>query len=43
MRYDDLKLRISGVIVIDLRGEPVSLESIWENRVVLLAFLRHFG
>jgi len=43
MRYDDLKLRISSVTVTDVQGETTNLESIWENRVVLLAFLRHFG
>ncbi len=43
MRYNDLKPRISGVTVIKEQGEAVSLESIWESRVVLLAFLRHFG
>lgn len=43
MRYDDLKPRLSGVTVMDLQGERVYLESLWENRAVLLAFLRHFG
>ncbi len=43
MTYDDLKPRIGGVTVINAQGEAISLESIWKNRVVLLAFLRHFG
>ena len=43
MNYDDLKARVAGVTVKNLAGEPVQLESIWEDRICLLAFLRHFG
>lgn len=43
MQYDDLKPRLGGVTVQNLRGEMVDLESIWKERAVLLAFLRHFG
>ncbi len=27
----------------DLKGEPVPLESLWQERPAVLAFLRHFG
>ncbi|MFO7738107.1 MAG: hypothetical protein R6V46_06540 [Desulfatiglandaceae bacterium] len=43
MRYDDLKSRVSGVTVMNRYGEEVNLESVWQSRPVLLAFLRHFG
>ncbi len=43
MRYDDLKPQLSGVTVISLQEETLRLDSLWESRAVLLAFLRHFG
>ncbi len=41
--YGQLEKRIAGLTVQNLAGEAVALESIWEQRRVVLAFLRHFG
>ncbi|OQC25591.1 MAG: hypothetical protein BWX71_01663 [Deltaproteobacteria bacterium ADurb.Bin072] len=43
MTYDELKPRIAGVSVDDLDEKSVSLESLWQGRRIVLAFLRHFG
>jgi peroxiredoxin len=34
---------LEGVTVQDLDGAPVQLSSLWEDRPVVLAFVRHFG
>jgi len=43
MYYDALKPRLAGVTVQDPDGVAVELASLWIDRPVLLAFLRHFG
>ena len=43
MTYDELKPRIVGVTVQSLQGSEVKIESLWEGRRIVLAFLRHFG
>lgn len=43
MTYDELKPRIVGVTVQSLQETDVKIESLWEDRRIVLAFLRHFG
>ena len=43
MTYDELKPRIVGVTVQSLQENDVKIESLWEDRRIVLAFLRHFG
>ncbi len=43
MTYDELKLRTVGINVDSLDGRVVHLESLWQVRRIVLAFLRHFG
>ena len=43
MTYDELKPRLAGVEVKDLRSDSIDIESLWINRPILLSFLRHFG
>ena len=43
MTYDELKPRIKGVTVQPLKGKEIKLESLWNDRRIVLAFLRHFG
>jgi len=43
MTYDELKPRIVGVTVQSLQETEVKIESLWEGRRIVLAFLRHFG
>jgi hypothetical protein len=38
-RVDDL----AKMTVLDERGTPVELATLWRDRTVVLAFLRHFG
>jgi hypothetical protein len=35
--------RLDGIELRDWRGEPVRLGSLWEQRPVVLVFIRHFG
>ena len=35
--------RLSRIPLSDWRGEPARLASLWEERPVVLVFLRHFG
>lgn len=41
--YQDLKQKISGVMVKSIDGKEVALESLWKERRVVIGFLRHFG
>lgn len=43
MNYADVKSKIEGLTVQSLDGENIILESLWRNRRLVLAFLRHFG
>ena len=43
MTYKELKPLIAGVTVQSLKKKEVALESLWEDRRIVLAFLRHFG
>jgi hypothetical protein len=38
-RADDL----ATMTVLDARGEPVVLGSLWRDHTAVLAFVRHFG
>ena len=42
---DDLNLvhTLAPVRASDLRGHPVRLGTLWEDRPAVLVFLRHFG
>jgi len=40
---NDLAARLARVTVLDERGTPVTLGPFWEQRAVILAFVRHFG
>jgi hypothetical protein len=35
--------RLAGIELNDWRGRPVRLGSLWRDRPVVLAFIRHFG
>jgi len=35
--------RLEKIIVLDPAGQPVRLGDLWSDRMVLLAFIRHFG
>jgi hypothetical protein len=35
--------RLSGIELSDSQGEPVRLGSLWQERTVVLVFIRHFG
>jgi len=39
MRADDL----APLTVLDEQGRPVELGSLWRERPVVIAFVRHFG
>ncbi len=43
MTYEELKPLVAGVTVQSLKEREVALESLWEERRIVLAFLRHFG
>jgi hypothetical protein len=43
MTYKELKPLIAGVTVKSLQEKEVGIESLWEGRRIVLAFLRHFG
>ena len=43
MTYAELKPRIAGVTAESLQGKEVVLKSLWSDRRIVLAFLRHFG
>ena len=43
MDYQELEKRIAKLTVKDIQGETVELESLWADRRIILAFLRHFG
>ncbi|MBS3756946.1 MAG: hypothetical protein KGY56_14705 [Desulfobacterales bacterium] len=43
MTCDELKPRLAGVQVKDLKSDSIAIESLWVNRPILLSFLRHFG
>jgi hypothetical protein len=38
-----LATKLSGIPLADWQGNPVRLGSLWEERPVVLVFLRHFG
>ena len=35
--------KLSGIELSDWRGNPVRLGSLWQERTVVLVFIRHFG
>jgi hypothetical protein len=35
--------RLSGIELSDWQGERVRLGSLWQERTVVLVFIRHFG
>jgi hypothetical protein len=35
--------KLSGIELSDWRGEGVRLGSLWQERTVVLVFIRHFG
>jgi hypothetical protein len=35
--------KLSGIELSDWRGETVRLGSLWQERAVVLVFIRHFG
>jgi hypothetical protein len=35
--------RLRDVSVLDLEGRPVRLGSLWEERTLVLVFVRHYG
>lgn len=41
--YGQIEKRIAGLSIKDMEGRDVVLESIWEQKCVVLVFLRHFG
>ena len=41
--YETLHEKISGLTVTSQDNEAVAVESLWENRRLVLVFLRHFG
>jgi len=43
MNYDQLSPKISGIKVKTMEGEEILLESLWKDKRVVVAFLRHFG
>ncbi|HPC46689.1 MAG TPA: hypothetical protein PLW83_01500 [Deltaproteobacteria bacterium] len=43
MTYEGLKQRIAGLSVTNLEGKEVPLEHLWQDRRIVLVFLRHFG
>ncbi len=43
MNYEQLSSKIQGLTVKNTEGGDVVLESLWKDRQVVLAFLRHFG
>jgi len=38
-----LATRLSGIELTDWTGESVRLGSLWEDQLVVLVFIRHFG
>ena len=38
-----LATRLSGIEISDWKGAPVRLGSFWEDRPIVLVFIRHFG
>ena len=43
MVYDELRPRLAGVAVKNLKSDSIELASLWGNRPILMSFLRHFG
>ena len=43
MHQNDLTADSAGVTVLNPRGEEIELASLWSDRLIVLAFLRHFG
>lgn len=43
MQYQDLKAQIKDLTVQSIDGKDIPVESLWADRRVVLAFLRHFG
>ena len=41
--YQDLKKKVSGVLVKTVEGKEVALDSLWKDRRIVLGFTRHFG
>lgn len=34
---------VTGLTVLDMEKNPLELESLWQDRRIVLIFLRHFG
>jgi hypothetical protein len=43
MQYQNLKAQIKELTVQSIDGKDIPVESLWADRRVVLAFLRHFG
>lgn len=43
MNYEQLSPKIAGIKVKTMEGEEVLIESLWKDKRVVVAFLRHFG
>ena len=43
MTYDELKPRLAGVKVKDLKSDSIDMESLWGNRRTLPEFLRQLS
>ena len=41
--YGPLEKRIANLTVKNMEGQDVAFESIWEQKRVVLVFVRHFG
>jgi hypothetical protein len=43
MQYIELKEKIKGLSLQSLDGKSIPVASLWTDRQLVLAFLRHFG
>jgi cytochrome oxidase Cu insertion factor (SCO1/SenC/PrrC family) len=43
MDYKQLEKRIANLSVKNMEGKDVALDSLWEQKRVVLVFVRHFG
>jgi hypothetical protein len=43
MDYQNLEKRVSKLTVRDTQDKKVKIKSLWDDRRIVLTFLRHFG
>jgi hypothetical protein len=43
MRLDEARVKINGLTAATLDGDQIPWASLWRERRLVLAFLRHFG